>query len=117
VLVGGLGVVVLDGIGLDVIVGLVDELGLGELVGDFELVVDLIVELVLVDGFGGGGLPVGFPGFVPPFVGVSTWLPSQYMVGPSRAKFFRMLLMRLVPGPIQTFVLITAGVKGFGYST
>jgi hypothetical protein len=118
VLVGGLGVVVLDGVGRDVVDGRIDELGLGELVGGIELAVDLIVELALVvDGLGGGGLPVGLPGVVPPLVGVSTSLPSQYTVGPSSAKFFRTLLIRLVPGPVQRFVLAAAGFRGFGYST
>jgi len=105
-----------------VVVGLGDVVGLGEVVGPDELVgggfdeldilvVVLIVVLFVVVGFGGLG------GLVPPFVGVSAWLPSQYTVGPSNAKFFNMLLMRVVPGPVQRLVLAAAGFKGLGYST
>jgi hypothetical protein len=110
VLVGGLWVVVLVVVGLVVVVG-----GLGVVVGLVVVrVVVLIVVVLLVVGLGGSG---GLGGLDPPFVGVSTWLPSQYTVGPSKARFFKMLLMRLVPGPVQRSDLAAVVFKGLGYST
>ena len=52
--------------------------------------------------FGGvPGLEVVGVGRVPPLVGVSTLLPSQYMVSPSSVRSFKIVLIPAVPGPLQ----------------
>ena len=83
---GGVGVRVGDVVGRGV------ELGL---VLDGRVVVGLVVV-----GFGVGVFD-GRGGLVPPLVGVSTWLPSQYIAGPSSAMFFRIVLIPAVPGPVH----------------
>lgn len=71
----------------------------------------------------GGGLVVvglsvfvGRGGLVPPFVGVSTWLPSQYTARPSSAMFLRMVLMPDVPAARQEGPFAEPGFSGVGYS-
>jgi hypothetical protein len=51
----------------------------------------------VVEDLGGIG---GRPG-IPPVVGVSTTLPSQYTVYPLRVRFFNTVLMPSVPAPLH----------------
>jgi hypothetical protein len=62
------------------------------------------------------GVLVGRGGPVPPFVGVSTWLPSQYTAGPSSARFFRIVLMPVVLDPVHEMPVAAAVLSGVGYS-
>lgn len=97
--------------GLSVVLGLGGlDVGLGG--------VDVGLEGVDV-GLGGlGGLEEGEGrgGLVPPFVGVSTCDPSQYTVGPSSARFFKTVLIPVVPGPVQSVDLAALVLSGAGYS-
>jgi hypothetical protein len=104
-------------LGLGVELDLDVELGLGG---------DVVVRIVVgggreVEGTGGrvvlglGGFD-GLGGLVPPFVGVFTSLPSQYIVRPFRFSSFRTVLIPVVPGPLQYTEFICPVFSGFGYS-
>jgi hypothetical protein len=70
-----------------------------------------------VERVGLGGVErVGLGGLVPPLVGVSTWLPSQYIVRPVRASSLSTVLIPLVPGPVQYTELACETFSGLGYS-
>lgn len=79
------------------------------------------VRLIVVDGFfvvvlGGVGGFDGRGGLVVPFVGVSSLLPSQYIVIPFKAISFSTVLIPVVPGPVHSAVLACDGSNGVGYS-
>ena len=115
-------VLVEEEVGLAVVVGLTVVV---DVVVGLTVVVDVVVGLVVDVGrwivelvFGGvGGLVVRVGvGRVPPFVGVSTLLPSQYMVSPSSVRSFKTVLIPAVPGPLQYVPFVWFTVKGTGYS-
>lgn len=58
-------------------------------------------EEVGLGGWDGRGGLEGRGGLVPPFVGVSAWLPSQYIVRPSSVKSLSIVLIPSVPAPLQ----------------
>lgn len=81
------------------------------------VVVGLVVGgLVVVGLVVGLGVLVGRGGPVPPFVGVSTWLPSQYIARPSSARFLSMVLMSVVPLALQDTPFAAEVLSGVGYS-
>lgn len=100
-----------------VLVGLAVVLGLKVVLG-FNVVLGLKVVLGfnVVLGLGGIGGLLGRGGPVPSFVGVSTTLPSQYIVFPFRESSFRIVLMPSVPGPRQLVELACRTSRGVGYS-
>jgi hypothetical protein len=109
---GGFGVDV-DSSGWSEDVGISCEVEVGHRVVDVRfIVVDgfLVVVLGGVGGFDGRG------GLVVPFVGVSTLLPSQYIVIPFKAISFSTVLIPAVPGPVHSVVLACDGSNGVGYS-
>jgi hypothetical protein len=79
------------------------------------------VRCIVVDGFlvvvfeGVGGLD-GRGGLVVPLVGVSTLLPSQYMVIPFNAISLSTVLIPFVPGPVHSVLFACDGSSGVGYS-
>jgi hypothetical protein len=88
--------------------------GLEVVVGRRVVVLDVGVGPgIVVVGFGGTD---GLGGRVPPFVGVSTWLPSQYIVRPSSERSFKTVLVPFVPGPLQYTEFTCPVFRGFGYS-
>jgi hypothetical protein len=95
----------------DVDIGFEVELGRGG-VDVRRIVVDVFFVVVLggVGGFDGRG------GLVVPFVGVSTLLPSQYIVMPFKAISFSTVLIPVVPGPVHSVLLACDGSIGVGYS-
>lgn len=78
------------------------------------VVVDLVVVGLVVVGLG-VSVFVGRGGLVPPTVGVFIVLPSQYIVGPSNARFFSIVLIPAVPCPVQLVPFGAAAFSG-GYS-
>lgn len=104
--------------GLGVVLGLGVEVGLGG---------DVVVRIVVgsggreVEGTGGRvvlgrGGKEGLGGLDPPFVGVFTSLPSQYIVRPVSVSSFKTVLIPFVPGPLQYTEFLCPVFSGFGYS-
>ena len=100
------GLVVVEGLSVVEGIGVVEGSSVEE--GGAEVTEDLTVEddLRVVLGLGGqggrdDGRTEGLGGFVPPLVGVSTREPSQYIVAPFKFISLRIVLIPLVPGPLQ----------------
>lgn len=106
------------GVGIEVEGVTIEVEGVGTEVEDEDLMVEDLRVVLGLGGHGGrdDGRTDGRGGLAPPFVGVSTREPSQYMVAPFSCISLRIVLIPFVPGPLQNCVFAWLGFRGVGYS-